>query len=116
MLLATSALPRYLIWPSSPPRPPRCPAEFLSFSSVVHHHSSDHFQVFSLNLGPRVDCGSARDPLHITSFGENIFMEPDNSLIHLMKNLLRTFTYGNPNLHGSKKKMTLTKKKRTLEN
>ena len=63
MLLATSALPRSLTWPSSPTWPPRFPAAFLPFSSVVHHLSSNHFQVFRLVLGPRVDCGSACDPL-----------------------------------------------------
>ena len=87
MLLATSALPRSLTWPSSPPRPPRFPAAFLSFSSVVHHLSFDHSQVFRLHLGPHVDCGSAYDPLPITSLVENVFMEPDSTLIHLMKNI-----------------------------
>ena len=59
----------------------------LSRERVVHHLSSNHFQVFRLFLGPRVDCGSACDPLPITSLGENVFMEPNSSAIHLMKNI-----------------------------
>ena len=111
MLLATSALPRSLTWPSSPTWPLRFPAAFLPFSSVVHHLSSDHFQVFRLVLGPRVDCGSACDPLSINSLRKNSLHEARQFLdTSDEKHLLTAFTSSNPNLYELHKTVTLTKK------